>query len=236
MNRVAYDGTRPRRRMSSAKACHHGSRLIDAGNDDNRTPPGASGDQPVLFEAIERGPGRCTAHPEGLVDHGFRRKRVAGLKSPLAIAARNRSEIWNHSGAGFFSGSGSSQLMGISYERHDICVQPNFLPVSLNIGHRRRNSGDGSGDGGVTAIRVLFAGESWMTHSIHVKGFDSFENSTYHEGGTALIEALRERPGSMSTTSRPTSPPTPSRTDSAALSAMTWCDPQRHRREHASPV
>jgi uncharacterized membrane protein len=41
------------------------------------------------------------------------------------------------------------------------------------------------------AIKVLFAGESWMTHSIHVKGFDSFENSSYHEGGTEMIAALR---------------------------------------------
>jgi uncharacterized membrane protein len=40
-------------------------------------------------------------------------------------------------------------------------------------------------------IRLLFAGESWMTHSIHVKGFDSFEMSSYHEGGTEMIEALR---------------------------------------------
>lgn len=40
-------------------------------------------------------------------------------------------------------------------------------------------------------IKVLFAGESWMTHSIHVKGYDSFEMSSYHEGGTELIAALR---------------------------------------------
>jgi len=41
------------------------------------------------------------------------------------------------------------------------------------------------------ALRVLMAGESWMTHSLHVKGFDSFTTSTYMEGGTALIAALR---------------------------------------------
>lgn len=40
--------------------------------------------------------------------------------------------------------------------------------------------------------RILFAGESWMTHSIHVKGFDSFEMSSYHEGGTEMIAALRQ--------------------------------------------
>ena len=38
---------------------------------------------------------------------------------------------------------------------------------------------------------MLMAGESWMTHSLHVKGFDSFTTSTYMEGGTALIAALR---------------------------------------------
>ena len=35
------------------------------------------------------------------------------------------------------------------------------------------------------------AGESWMTHSLHVKGFDSFTTSTYAEGGSAMIAALR---------------------------------------------
>ena len=40
-------------------------------------------------------------------------------------------------------------------------------------------------------IKLLFAGESWMTHSVHVKGFDSFETSSYHEGGTEMIAALR---------------------------------------------
>jgi uncharacterized membrane protein len=30
--------------------------------------------------------------------------------------------------------------------------------------------------------RVLVAGESWMTHSVHVKGFDSFTTSVYVEG------------------------------------------------------
>lgn len=40
-------------------------------------------------------------------------------------------------------------------------------------------------------LKVLIAGESWMTHSIHVKGFDSFSTSAYQEGGTAMIEAIR---------------------------------------------
>lgn len=40
-------------------------------------------------------------------------------------------------------------------------------------------------------LRVLVAGESWMTHSIHTKGFDSFTTSSYHEGGDAMLAALR---------------------------------------------
>src|SRR6204780_465382 len=40
-------------------------------------------------------------------------------------------------------------------------------------------------------VRVLFAGESWMTHSVHTQGFDSFDMSSYHEGGTEMIAALR---------------------------------------------
>ena len=40
-------------------------------------------------------------------------------------------------------------------------------------------------------IRVLLAGESWVTRSLHIKGFDSFETTSYHEGGTQLIESLR---------------------------------------------
>ncbi len=35
-------------------------------------------------------------------------------------------------------------------------------------------------------VRVLFAGESWMTHSVHTKGFDSFDMASYHEGGTEM--------------------------------------------------
>lgn len=39
--------------------------------------------------------------------------------------------------------------------------------------------------------RVLLAGESWSTTSIHTKGFDSFVTSAYAEGGTEFIAALR---------------------------------------------
>ena len=39
--------------------------------------------------------------------------------------------------------------------------------------------------------RVLLAGESWTTTSIHVKGFDAFTTVEYAEGGGALIDALQ---------------------------------------------
>jgi uncharacterized membrane protein len=32
-------------------------------------------------------------------------------------------------------------------------------------------------------MRVLLAGESWVTHSVHVKGVDSFDTSTYGRSG-----------------------------------------------------
>ena len=38
--------------------------------------------------------------------------------------------------------------------------------------------------------RVLIVGESWMTHSIHQKGFDSFTTTEYREGVGALRAAL----------------------------------------------
>ena len=38
--------------------------------------------------------------------------------------------------------------------------------------------------------RVLIAGESWTTTSIHVKGFDTFTTSAYDEGVDALRDAL----------------------------------------------
>jgi uncharacterized membrane protein len=38
--------------------------------------------------------------------------------------------------------------------------------------------------------RVLIAGESWVTHSIHQKGYDSFTTTSYHEGVGPLRAAL----------------------------------------------
>ena len=40
--------------------------------------------------------------------------------------------------------------------------------------------------------RILIAGESWFTHTIHVKGFDTFTTSSYGEGIKWLREALEE--------------------------------------------
>ena len=37
---------------------------------------------------------------------------------------------------------------------------------------------------------MLIAGESWVTHSIHQKGFDSFTTTSYHEGVGPLRAAL----------------------------------------------
>ena len=43
------------------------------------------------------------------------------------------------------------------------------------------------------AVRILIAGESWVTHSIHQKGFDSFTTTAYHEGVGPLRDALVAR-------------------------------------------
>ncbi|MDQ1124064.1 glutamine amidotransferase [Microbacterium trichothecenolyticum] len=38
--------------------------------------------------------------------------------------------------------------------------------------------------------RILLAGESWSTTSVHTKGFDTFHTSTYEEGAWPFIHAL----------------------------------------------
>ena len=38
--------------------------------------------------------------------------------------------------------------------------------------------------------RVLFAGESWMKHTIHMKGFDQFHTTEYEEGAGEFLAAL----------------------------------------------
>lgn len=39
-------------------------------------------------------------------------------------------------------------------------------------------------------ISVLVVGESWVKHTIHMKGFDQFHTTEYEEGGTAYLESL----------------------------------------------
>jgi uncharacterized membrane protein len=41
-------------------------------------------------------------------------------------------------------------------------------------------------------MRVLLCGESWVTHSVHIKGVDSFNTSSYVEGAGQLRAALAE--------------------------------------------
>lgn len=40
--------------------------------------------------------------------------------------------------------------------------------------------------------RILIAGESWVIHSIHIKGFDTFTTSVYEEGVKWLREAFEK--------------------------------------------
>lgn len=40
-------------------------------------------------------------------------------------------------------------------------------------------------------LKVLLAGESWIIHSIHMKGFDEFTTTEYGEGGRWLIDGLK---------------------------------------------
>jgi uncharacterized membrane protein len=42
----------------------------------------------------------------------------------------------------------------------------------------------------VDSLKILFAGESWFTYSVHQKGFDTFETAEYSEGATQFLEML----------------------------------------------
>jgi uncharacterized membrane protein len=44
----------------------------------------------------------------------------------------------------------------------------------------------------VSKAPILLAGETWITHSIHQQGFDSFTTTSYHDGAEALVAALRQ--------------------------------------------
>lgn len=41
-------------------------------------------------------------------------------------------------------------------------------------------------------IKVLLAGESWISQATHYKGFDSFTSVTYHTGADAYIDAVQK--------------------------------------------
>jgi len=43
-----------------------------------------------------------------------------------------------------------------------------------------------------TKLKVLLAGESWITHGVHVKGFASFDTGSYEEGLAPLQKALED--------------------------------------------
>lgn len=47
------------------------------------------------------------------------------------------------------------------------------------------------GQGSDRRLKVLLAGESWIVHAIHMKGFDEFTTTEYGEGGQWLIDGLR---------------------------------------------
>lgn len=49
-----------------------------------------------------------------------------------------------------------------------------------------------SGVLGGTPLRVLVAGESWIKHTVHMKGFDQFHTTEYEEGAGVFLAALAE--------------------------------------------
>ena len=80
-------------------------------------------------------------------------------------------------------------------------------------------------------VRVLFAGKSWITHSVHTKGFNSFDMSSYHARRPQMIAALRAggaemtyQPSHIAMNSVPFSHGKRSR-------RIRRCDPERHWRE-----
>ena len=41
-----------------------------------------------------------------------------------------------------------------------------------------------------TAVKVLFVGESWIKHTIHMKGFDQFHSTEYEEGAGYFLSCM----------------------------------------------
>jgi len=44
----------------------------------------------------------------------------------------------------------------------------------------------------MSGIKVLLAGESWISTATHIKGFDQFPTVTYHTGADELLAALKD--------------------------------------------
>ncbi len=42
-----------------------------------------------------------------------------------------------------------------------------------------------------SATRVLVVGESWVKHTVHMKGYDQFHSTEYEEGGGPFLESLQ---------------------------------------------
>jgi uncharacterized membrane protein len=42
------------------------------------------------------------------------------------------------------------------------------------------------------SVKVLVVGESWVKHTVHMKGFDQFHTTEYEEGGWAFLDGLTE--------------------------------------------
>jgi len=40
-------------------------------------------------------------------------------------------------------------------------------------------------------LRVLLVGETWISHATHVKGFDAFSSTTFHNGATHFLAAMQ---------------------------------------------
>jgi len=44
----------------------------------------------------------------------------------------------------------------------------------------------------MTALNILFAGESWIKHTIHMKGFDQFHSTEYQEGADVFLRHMAD--------------------------------------------
>ncbi len=45
----------------------------------------------------------------------------------------------------------------------------------------------------MAGLKILLAGESWVSSATHIKGFDQFQSVTYHTGADPLLALLRGR-------------------------------------------